>query len=531
MDYANFCGPTYGSRVQEVAYEHCVNFYPELSENAGARSQWVLIGRPSAMPIANNMWRFPVDSTDPNTAVIRGMRVDSRNSWIWTLVGKNLYVNKSSSGNGVDETIAPMFVSTITTGSNVVDMTDDGRYLAIVDGSNIWVIDMTATTLNQIAMSGMLSNANGVMVAPTHIDTISGLGVVNNTHNDTSIQQPNPTTLCYYSNQYNLSTWYQSYSGVPLDTTAIPFFAAEGAADPVTAIKHLDDMLWLFGPRSFKVYTLSGDFNNPFTRIGGSFTDIGIYAPMSLTLLNDKLFWLGTTIHGGLAVYCTHGYNAERVSTHGIEYMLSTLDASDAYGWQYVIEGHQFYVLSFPASNTTLQWDDQDGCWSECNSIDSTGHQIAWEAKFAASVNSQTYVGIASSNQPFAQICRLSMDQLTEWDGRPIIRYRVGPIIWDMLKRVQHSSLMVDMTVGNGIQDSAQQGADPQVMMYYSDDYGKTWSTLSTRSSGLIGQYTHRVRWNRLGMPVFRIYKLQVSDPVRWQIVGVDIETAGTIRQ
>jgi hypothetical protein len=64
---------------------------------------------------------------------------------------------------------------------------------------------------------------------------------------------------------------------------------------------------------------------------------------------------------------------------------------------------------------------------------------------------------------------------------------------------------------------------DPQAMLSWSDDGGKTWSNEYWRSAGKIGEHRKRSRWWRLGMTWdSRIYKLSVSDTQKWDVLSVD---------
>jgi hypothetical protein len=72
----------------------------------------------------------------------------------------------------------------------------------------------------------------------------------------------------------------------------------------------------------------------------------------------------------------------------------------------------------------------------------------------------------------------------------------------------------------------ATQGADPQVMLRWSDDGGHTWSSEHWASMGKIGQYYKRVIWRRLGMTVKlrdRVYEVSGTDPVKIAIMGAEL--------
>ena len=75
------------------------------------------------------------------------------------------------------------------------------------------------------------------------------------------------------------------------------------------------------------------------------------------------------------------------------------------------------------------------------------------------------------------------------------------------------------------------QGADPQVMLRWSDDGGHTWSNEHWVSIGRIGQYGRRAIWRRLGMTLKlrdRVYEVSGTDPVKVSIIGAELLLSGT---
>lgn len=73
---------------------------------------------------------------------------------------------------------------------------------------------------------------------------------------------------------------------------------------------------------------------------------------------------------------------------------------------------------------------------------------------------------------------------------------------------------------------SIVQGANPQVMLRWSDDGGHTWSNEHWESMGRIGQYGYRTIWRRLGMTEKlrdRVYEVSGTDPVKVSIMGAEL--------
>lgn len=77
------------------------------------------------------------------------------------------------------------------------------------------------------------------------------------------------------------------------------------------------------------------------------------------------------------------------------------------------------------------------------------------------------------------------------------------------------------------VDPNTPQGADPQIRLAVSDDGGRTFSLLQKwRSMGKIGQYRKRLRWMKMGMFRQRQIRLEVTDPVRRNIIGIYLDTS-----
>lgn len=75
------------------------------------------------------------------------------------------------------------------------------------------------------------------------------------------------------------------------------------------------------------------------------------------------------------------------------------------------------------------------------------------------------------------------------------------------------------------ITEAAGPASAPEWRLTVSDDGGRTWSTLvKPRHIGAEGEYLTRLRWLKLGHARERMMRLECSDPVRRNIVGVYID-------
>ena len=94
-----------------------------------------------------------------------------------------------------------------------------------------------------------------------------------------------------------------------------------------------------------------------------------------------------------------------------------------------------------------------------------------------------------------------------------------------------HAELRVDLDTGQGPQPPLVDGngdpRQPQAMLRWSNNGGKTWSNEHWRPCGFAGEYGTFVRWQRLGYGRRRVYEFVVTDPIPWAINDAFLRTAG----
>jgi hypothetical protein len=249
-----------------------------------------------------------------------------------------------------------------------------------------------------------------------------------------------------------------------------------------------------------------------------------------------------------------------RVSTHAVEWHIQQYgNLSDAVAYTYQQDGHSFYVLIFPSANTTWVYDAATQAWHEragWSNGDWTRHRSNCQVAF----NNEIIVGDYDNGKLYA----FDLDVYAD-DGavqRWYRSWRALPTGQNNLKRTAQHSLQLDCETGvglNGIDpnDNVQwffttntgdqiitdtgdfllfsppvvEGADPEVMLRWSDDGGHTWSNEHWRSMGRIGQFGYRTIWRRLGMTMKirdRVYEVSGTDPVKIAIMGAELIASPT---
>jgi hypothetical protein len=77
-----------------------------------------------------------------------------------------------------------------------------------------------------------------------------------------------------------------------------------------------------------------------------------------------------------------------------------------------------------------------------------------------------------------------------------------------------------ELQVESGAGLISGQGSDPQVMLDWSDDGGKTFSNEHWTGLGAIGDFLKRAIFNRLGQFRTRTLRIRISDPIKIAITG-----------
>ena len=103
--------------------------------------------------------------------------------------------------------------------------------------------------------------------------------------------------------------------------------------------------------------------------------------------------------------------------------------------------------------------------------------------------------------------------------------------VWGLLLTEGDDLLVTEDDMGLEVTPEIVQGANPQVMLRWSDDGGHTWSNEHWVSMGKIGGYGQRAIWRRLGMTMKlrdRVYELSGTDPVKLVIIDAELLLSGT---
>lgn len=464
-----FVGGSNEARSANASIQRAVNCYLEVDQR-NERAPMALYGTPGTT----------LRTTLATTPVRGCLRFSAAYSY-W-VAGNKVYRMDTSY-------VATALTGTIGTSSGRVGIASNGTEVLIVDGDKGWLV--TGTTLAQITD---VDFPNGVTVATAQDSFFLVAG--------------NGTGRLYWNETPNTgSVW-----------NGLDFSTAEGSPDNTIGILSDHRQVWIVGTDSTEIFDNTGNASALFARSGNNFIEQGAASGWTVQAMDNTVFWLGANKDGEGVVFKAQGYNPVRISTHAFEQAMrgySTI--SDAFAYCYQLDGHSFYVLSFPTANKTWFYDAASQLWFEWmwrNPADNSEnrHRSSCHCFF----NRKHLVGDWENGKVFS----LEMGVYDD-NTDPILRKRVTQTISEDGKRLFFGSLQVDMETGVGL--ASGQGSAPLLMLRFSDDNGHTWSDILTVSIGAQGEYGARAIFDMLGSAFNRVWEITMTDPVKFAVFGASV--------
>ena len=390
----------------------------------------------------------------------------------------------------------------------------DEAYLYTVVGNTCYLIDKnwtaTAASTTLDSSSGhvwMAVNLFQVMItdgASGYIVTRSGTTPTLTKISDTDF--PVPSSLTMQDNYFIVTEkdTFNFWISAPSDGTswtATDYTTCEGDPDNVTACISDHRQLFMLGPKSIEVFWNSEDAAFTFERFPDVFVENGICSPTSIAKLDNSLMYLDQDY----LVRRLDGFVPKVISPPKMNQDIEKYAVKDdAIGYTYSRYGNVFYVLTFPTANATWQYNAATGLWNRwASEVAMNRHRSNCSERF----NGKDVVGDYATGAIYTL-----EDDVCDDSGTPIRWQYTSPSYTANNSLLFHKELNIEFKTGVGLVTG--QGSDPQVMLRYSDDNMRTWSSEHWRPMGKIGKYKDRVLWRRMGGSRNRVYEISGTDPV-----------------
>lgn len=335
----------------------------------------------------------------------------------------------------------------------------------------------------------------------------------------TDIDLPNASTVTYINRRvvYDGNDGDVAFADLsdPDNVNSLNVAIAESKADDTKAVYAYKQQLLVFGSKSIQPMYNSGSGNPPYAFVLNATQEIGLDAIHSIDSNNQYLYFLGSD----LSVYQMAGLSLRAIGNPAIGQAIEKYSTtSDAFGVCFTLDNTNFYLLSFPAGNESWLFNESAGIWTNlAYGTDGDQHLI--------SSYNHIYGKHLVTDRRNGNIYELDFDTYTD-NGDVIQRRRDttsinGGTFGKPGADVFMNHLRLEIESGTSLVTS-----ESQIIMQYSDDNGRSWSSERWASIGEQGEYRHELVWWGLGTFKNRMFRFTMSDPINWTLIklSADVE-------
>ena len=323
-----FVGASYEAPSIYQDAQECINFYPEQdpTKSPGERGIVALYPTPGL-----------VQKLQLAVSEVRAMRALSGGQWLIVIAGINVYA--------IDTSFNQTLVGTISSATGPIQITDN---VTINNGLTAYIVD-NGGRYTWVASSNTfaaLPSSDGLWTGATACDTV-----------DNYIAYNEPGT----------QNWAVTDLGLTVSTTG-NYGSKDGSPDPLITLIVDHRQVYLLGEVTTEVWvdvgnTIEGITSFPFQRVAGTTMQHGCAAVLSVARFGESFMFVSRDTRGQSIIGAMQGYQFKRLSTHAVEQSLVGVNVSDARAYTYQIEGHEFYVVTFPQADLTWVFDLATGLW------------------------------------------------------------------------------------------------------------------------------------------------------------------------
>ncbi len=470
-----FNGQSYESGNPFLSKEETINYFLDIIPKSGG-GRVVCRGAPGLKSWVDLGTNAPIKGLLPNGASLYAVSG-----------GKLFRIDAFANAVEIDGDIA------LT--EPAASMITNGLQVGIFGGDNGYVFKESDETLSKITATGF----PGATTAAYQ----DGFAFVNR-----------PDTAQFFKSRLNDFTLWD----------ALDFSTAGWKSDNLLAVYSDHRDIWLGGGLSIEPWfndggILFGGSDLGFSQRDGAEIEMGLAAAHSFARINNAVFWLGRDEHGQGQVFQALEFQPKIISTDAItEAINSYSDISDAIGFTYQFENHNFYELTFPSADVTWLFDSSnpENPWSERKSYRTVGskrvlgrHRIQNHAFFA----NKHLVGDFENGK----IYEMSREFFDE-DGEEMPAIRTAAVIDKNQDLLALNEIQILFTPGVGL--GSGQGSDPVAIVSTSKDGSRTFSNERQIELGKQGEYENRAIDWQWGQGRNWIIRSKITDPINRDIFG-----------
>jgi hypothetical protein len=308
---------------------------------------------------------------------------------------------------------------------------------------------------------------------------------------------------------------------------ALAFDVADSNADNLVRVFVNAGFLYVFGVRSLEIWQADPSLAGqpfPYSAVQQDI-EYGLKGAHTVAKFEKALIWVD---QNGIVRYGRDG-SAERVSTHAVERSIAALTSiqqDEMVGSVHAWQGHETYTLKGAAFTWCLdlplarrQGFERAWYMRQSYGLD------RWRCNAAILFAGKYILGDESDGKLYF----LDPDAYTE-NGADHVLEVWCPHSHRFPERLIVDAVEVDVVSGVGLNSTSSWNANPELMIDFSDDGGKTFEGERRASIGRLGEYGQTVRLNRWGRCAKkgRIWRLKASAAVLKGVNGAAVHGRAT---
>lgn len=367
-------------------------------------------------------------------------------------------------------------LGTLGTTTGRVDMEDDGDYIVMVDGSEIYTYQTSTSTF-----------ATG-----------------------SDAQRPtSPNTLAFQGQRILADEdGTGQFKGAdltdPTSWDALNFATAESNPDDLVRIINYRGTVVLFGESSIEFWSNIGGAGFPYGRVLNADVEYGLKARWSVASFAGTYAFLAKNREGQAIVVALNGYSdPQRISNQDFEHIINNYsDVTDASGFGYMLGGHPMYQLNFPTEGKSWLYDGSTQYWSELEYNGGARHR----AEFGVDYLNERIV----ADYENGSLYKLKADVYTDNGEEIPLRIR-GRHIYNNRRKLRFTRL----ELGYEPATTTDHTDTPVAGLRVSKDGGHSWGTQTFSELGKVGEYKNRCIWRRLGSGRDMVCEIEITEPIK----------------
>lgn len=463
-------GDTYVSTSKDLSVQRTKNLYPVSAPNC-------LPTTPIALQSFPGLKIWSSGTAGQND---RGMYKRLFNGKGWKVSGNTLY-SFTGTGTQTDEGVI--------TGSDLVSMADNGTELLIVADNKAY--SHNGTSLSTLSLS----------FTPVNVAFLNQQFIILDTTGKVRISDVGSSTF-----------------------STTNFFEPESSSDAVVATKVFNQFVINFGTDTIEPWENTGVGTPPFERMNGAIIeDVGLLNKDCVTTTKDAMFFLGSD---GIP-YRMQSFQAQRltVQNHAIAQAFRAAGKTNAFVRNLIVEGQDVIGYSLPSVNKTYCYSIQTGLWFE---LTHDVNDSMWLGKTSTFLFDKTLVGDRINGNIYELDPNTYQDNSVLKDRERVFRPLSGSIVGAPREMLQMKAIRYGVETGVGVTDD-----NPQMMVSYSTDGGRTYSNERTIELGQDGEYINSIEDYRNYKFVDLTVKVRYTENTRFTLynASIDIRKAGRAQQ